>query len=314
MPNQNERRARVFISCGQSKRSDEVTTAKQIESRLKELGFDPYVAVEEQSLRGLKENLFSQLEGSEYFVFVDFKRELLDGSDEIHRGSLFSHQELAIASFLDIPVIAFQERGTKSDDGILGFLQANATPFTDRELLSSVIADRVQSRAWDPHLRNELMLDRKANQFGDSLLRGTSKTGRFFHVSVKNMHSRKTANNCYVYLEKAVRLNPKVEIPLKSFEFKWEGYTLPNAHISPKTERGFDAFFILHDLTTTLQFNGFTDSTALLPQIHGEGEYELSYSVVCDNFPTARIDLHLNLSGTLDETTLAPAGPTSGNP
>ena len=70
-------RARVFISCGQNKNSDELETALRIRDRLSELGFDPYVAVEEQTLRGLKENIFPRLRDSEYFVFVDFKRERL---------------------------------------------------------------------------------------------------------------------------------------------------------------------------------------------------------------------------------------------
>jgi hypothetical protein len=94
--NQRSRRARVFISCGQTKDSDELETAHKIRERLKELGFDPYIAVEEQTLRGLKENIFPQLQDSEYFVFVDFKREKLVPRHEgktgpKHRGSLFSH-------------------------------------------------------------------------------------------------------------------------------------------------------------------------------------------------------------------------------
>src|SRR5438552_11625918 len=153
-------RARVFISCGQSKHSDEVETAQKIARRLQELGFDPYIAVEEQTLRGLKENIFSQLEKSEYFVFVDFKREQLAGSDPpVHRGSLFSHQELALASFVDIPVLAFQEKGVRPHDGILRFLQANCTPFTDRHLLPNVIADAVQERNWNSNFRNDLVLE-----------------------------------------------------------------------------------------------------------------------------------------------------------
>jgi len=73
------------------------------------------------------------LAASEYFVFVDFKRERLNDTIEC-RGSLFSHQELAIASFLDLEVLAFQEAGVKQSDGIMGFLQANAISFTDRPL------------------------------------------------------------------------------------------------------------------------------------------------------------------------------------
>jgi len=83
------------------------------------LGFDPYVAVQEQTLRGLKENIFRQLSYSQYFIFVDFKREKLEDKDAMYRGSLFSHQELALASYLDIPVLALQETGIKKNDGIL---------------------------------------------------------------------------------------------------------------------------------------------------------------------------------------------------
>lgn len=71
----NNLRARVFISCGQSKGSDEPKMAEEISKRLTDLGFDPYVAVAQQSLRGPKENIFEQLSRSEYFLFVDFKRE-----------------------------------------------------------------------------------------------------------------------------------------------------------------------------------------------------------------------------------------------
>jgi hypothetical protein len=57
-------RARVFISCGQSKESDEVQVAAGIAARLEKLGFDPYIAVAEQTLRGLRENIFEQLRTS----------------------------------------------------------------------------------------------------------------------------------------------------------------------------------------------------------------------------------------------------------
>ena len=69
--------ARIFISCGQSKESGELQIAREIRARLEQLGFDPYVALEEQTLRGVRENIFEQLRKSEYFVFVDFKREPL---------------------------------------------------------------------------------------------------------------------------------------------------------------------------------------------------------------------------------------------
>lgn len=68
-------KARIFISCGQRKDTDEVAIANQIADKLeKELGFEsPYIAVQEQRLEGVKENIFRRLSNSEYFLFIDFK-------------------------------------------------------------------------------------------------------------------------------------------------------------------------------------------------------------------------------------------------
>lgn len=305
MEETSELRARVFISCGQSKSSDEVSIASQIKDRLYGLGFDPYVAVQEQSLRGLKENLFEQLAKSEYFVFVDFKRDLLVGSPSVHRGSLFCHQELAIASYLDIPVIAFQESGVKTDDGILQFIQANAIQFRDRHLLANVIADEVNKRRqiWNPHWRNELVLERDPTQWSRTQL-PDGRWSRFFHVGVRNRHRGKTARDCYAYLEKATKLGPNADIPVKQVEFRWAGYSQPNAHIFPGRVRAFDGFFILEDFPSRLQFNVFATGTDFVPSITGEGRYELEYLIVSETFPDARASFLLNLSPSLDATTL----------
>jgi hypothetical protein len=321
---EQRRRARVFISCGQTKDSGELETAHKISERLKELGFEPYIAVDEQTLRGLKENLFPRLQDSEYFVFVDFKREKLVprlrrttgmvwSRNLQHRGSLFSHQELALASFLDLQLLAFQEKGVKQDDGILRFLQANAIPFTDRNLLPNLIVNEVQKRKWNPHSRTELVLERDPEQYADhQVLNGAVvEPRRYYYFEVRNLHHRKTATNCYAYLEKALKLDrPPTEIPFKNVELKWSGYVLPNAHILPKAARPVDAFAILHRLPTHLGLVSFSDSLAFgRPPIQSAGEYELHYAVVSDNFPIARASFVLSLSDELDRTKLNAAQP-----
>ena len=122
--------ARVFISCGQ--KPEELRIAENIANVLVSMNFEPYIARNQQTLNGVVENIFSKLNESEYFLFIDFKRERLCKlendkyvPDIFHRGSLFSHQELALATFLkDMKIIAFQESGVKSEDGILRFIQA----------------------------------------------------------------------------------------------------------------------------------------------------------------------------------------------
>jgi hypothetical protein len=300
-------RARVFISCGQNKTTKETEIASAISDRLTKLGFDPYIAVGEQTLRGLTENLFEQLENSEYFVFVDFKRERLDGAD-LHRGSLFSHQELGVASYLQIEVLAFQEQGVKKDDGILGFVQGNAIPFDNREGLPDQVAKEVKRRIddgrWNPQWRNELVIEHQPGQFVEVLNVQNGQWHRYFHVGVHNHHHRKTARNCCAYLERVTRLDTNEEIPFRPFELKWEGYVLPNVHIAHGKDRNFDGFCVLRDGPKRLLFLGFCDASYILPVIDKPGRCELTYLVVADNFANVRRSFALTLNDSLDVISL----------
>jgi len=300
-------KAKVFISCGQQKGSDEVEIAHRIAERLRELGYEPYIGVEEQTLKGVKENIFGQLETSEYFIFIDFKRERLstDSDEPVYRGSLFSHQELSVASFLDIPFIAFQEKGVKSDDGILKFVQANCIPFTDRHTLPNVIADCINQRGWSPHWKRELVLERNEEEYVDATViqNQTLKLARYFHIEVRNLHQRKLASNCYAYLESIEDLSTHRRNTLETVELKWKGYVLPNATILPSSSRYFDAFFVFHDSPSTLHFNLFTDYTGYIPQVNRPGDFELIYAVASENFRVATAKFILHLGERLEDIT-----------
>ena len=68
-------KARVFISCGQ--RPEELDIAEDIATIVSQMNFEPYIARNQQTLKGVVENIFSKLQESEYFLFIDFKRERL---------------------------------------------------------------------------------------------------------------------------------------------------------------------------------------------------------------------------------------------
>ena len=162
-------------------------------------------------------------------------------------------------------------------------------------------------RCWDPHWRNELILEREPTQSTNPWHEGLQKNTRYFAIGVRNCHRNRVARNCYVYLEKAIRLDPRTEIdPKATIEIKWAGYTLPNAHILPRTVREFDAFYIIHEQPEKLNISTmFTDAPSyVLPQIQGKGLYELQYVVYSDNFPTAHGTFKLDLNSSLDLTTL----------
>ena len=276
--------------------------------KLDKMGFDPYIAVAELTLKGVKENIFRRLSESEYLIFIDFKREKLqtDGDEAIHRGSLFSHQELAIAAFLDIEVLPLQEAGVKTDDGILKFIQANCVPFSDRHLLPDFIAEKVRSLGWQPSWRNELYLEREPEEYDHLGVRPNGAPARFYHIKVLNRHGWKIAQECAAYLESIKDVSANKTMSWELVEFKWKGITTPRVSISPKSFRYLDAFYVFDTLPQTIHlginhaivdFSGYSN----LYRLQGPGEFELTYVVFTHNFAPAKATYKLSIGNRPDD-------------
>lgn len=290
--------ARVFISCGQNSSSGELAVAEQIASALADFGFEPYVAITQQTLEGLKENIFSQLRDAEYFLFVDFKREPLAGHAPLQcRGSLFANQELAIAAYLGMEVIAFQEEGVMPHEGILNFLQTNAIKFADRAALPGLIVEEVKKRDWNPKWRNILSIECSEPTWrpATTMLGNSPQVMHFYGLRVHNRHPRREARNAYGYLDKIVSVDTRQRVEFDTCELKWGGYTLPNARISANGYRALDAFAVLESDYNAVFFSIFTDSDYHRPRIKGPGEWILTYSVVSDTVPGSSRSFRLKL-------------------
>jgi hypothetical protein len=299
-------RAKVFISCGQREDGNERGIAERIAEKLHGMGFDPYIATQQQSLRGLRENIFDELETSEYFVFVDFERERL-GDGEEHRGSLFSNQELAVASYLDMPVIALREDTVKEMDGLAGALQLNAEPFSNRRLLPDVVANKVAELEWEPEWSQTLRLHRNPEQFSDALRMPENRHARFFHIDVANDHRRQAARNTYGFLRRCVDLATGESIAIPLVELKWAGYVRPNTLIFPGETRKLDALWVFHDQPDGIKFNVFTDATNYIPQLPPAGDFRLTYCVASDNFPAVDRSFDLHVASDLNAIRFAEA-------
>jgi len=301
--NQSGLKAKVFISCGQREETNEVIIAKRIADELDKMGFESYVATSQQSLRGIKENIFKEIETSEYFIFIDFIREkILISGIKKHRGSLFSHQELALASYLDLPVVTFQEMGVKKDDGLIQFIQGNSTPFSERDKLPELVIELIKKLKWDPNWKNQLSISFDQRDFDDPGISniGGNPLGRFFHLRVNNLHVSKPAFNCYAYLVSIKDVNKNTLRLLEIPEIKWKGFPFPNALIQPKKFRKLDAFYVKHSLPLMMEFNVFTDFTGDLIKIQTPGVYDLDYLIVSENFPSTEAQLRVSIGSTLD--------------
>ena len=200
----SELKPKVFISCGQ-RTPQETDIAERIRKKLLCEGYDAYVAVQQQTLRDLQHNIFNELDDSEYIVFVDFKREALvpDSVKDDQtigefrkkcqwRGSLFCHQELAVASYLEMTaegelgIVAFHQKGLDPEDGMMGALQVNSKVFEDPDSLPERVAAHAREK-WKREWRNQLRLERVQPEPSGG---ADPEALKFFHIGVNNSHYR----------------------------------------------------------------------------------------------------------------------------
>ena len=298
-------RAKVFVSCGQRKNTEEAALSIKIKELLEGKGFEPYIAIEQQSLSGLSENIFRELNTSDYYLFVDFKREQLANMASC-RGSLYTNQELAIAAFLKKPVIAFQETGVESNDGMLGSLQVNPIPFSDRIILCEMIDKEVEERGWDNRSKNKLEISYLRFVDTNLIINGQFIPARFFHLNVENKNLEKNALDCYAYAIRIFDKRKNQEVPVKAVELKWAGYVFPNATILKKLPRPLDAFFIFKGKPNELRFTSYSDSTEFMASIVGPGDFEITYEVASANFPEAIASFVIHLDNDIEKITIQP--------
>jgi hypothetical protein len=316
-------KSRVFISCGQHGSGDDPTSelgvATIVKRRLEELGFEVYIALEQHTLNGFTENILPALQESEYYLFIDFNREKIITESENerydiefkYRGSLFSHQELGIATFLKKEhTLVFQEKGVLEKDGIKGFVQANPITFDNRRILPNKIIDVITTEQWHTGWRNRILMEREEDEHEDTFYVPTGSDARFFHIRVTNNHNLKTAHDCSVYLNSITDLNDRTVRRPPVVEFKWQGMKTKSVKILPNQTRCFDAFFVEKHIPNIihlginpflLDFSGFYQPY----NITGPGEYELEFELDSREFQSLRITFSLHIGTNLDDLRLS---------
>lgn len=277
----------IFISCGQTKGSREERIALKIKAKLKKK-YDPYIASEEQTTKGLLDNIFDQIRTAEYFLFIDFKRRKSLGTDR----SIYANQELAIAGFLEIDdIIAFREKGLKPEGMQKAAMQLNPTVFllTDEEKFVKTVCDEVRSK-WPTKWKNKL--DITDIEIEDDVPKVDGSSTKYYQLRICNLHRKKDATNCFGYIDSIYDLDKRSEIKTRLVEIKWEGTIIPNIKIFHQNSRKLDAFFYYKHDPTKMCFSSFSDSLSNLAPIPA-GNYRITFSVASDNFYKASEEVFL---------------------
>lgn len=289
-----EIKSRIFLSCGQN--DGEMQIAEKIKEALQDQ-YEVYIAREQHNFDGFKEHIFPMIENSEYFLFIDFKRE--------NGPSLFSHQELSVAAYLRLDVLAFQEEGAEKHPGLMKYVMANPILFFDRGELPTIITEEVRKNGWKTGWRKHLEIGVADSFSSVKNYGGIHKPGLWFHLVVSNLHNRKQALNCTAFVVGVSEPDGHEKKPELS-ELKWKGVTTSHlVTIPPSSGRKLDAFHIFSDSRDriVLGVNPYlVDSTAMEEQytFQGSGRYKITYRVYSDNFPVTEKDCFLNLDTKSD--------------
>jgi hypothetical protein len=180
-------KSRVFISCGQHS-PREVAIAKRIGELLEHRGFEPYVAKEVQNVFEINSGIIGQLKNSDCYLLVNFRREQVDPS--LHRGSLFSNQEFAVAYALGFDrIIVVNETGVKSE-GMLGYIGCNTKALeTDDECLI-IVENALDRSEWEPSYSRRLRAENiRLESFQYKHFTGELMDGRFLSLDIANGRS-----------------------------------------------------------------------------------------------------------------------------
>lgn len=294
------RNARVFISCGQ-RTTREINIGKAVEKYFLSRNFLAYLAEQVHSSDALTENIFKFLKQSEYFVFIDFKREKINKKE--YRGSLFVNQEIAIATFLKLQGIGFHEKGVKRE-GILTYHIYNEFPFEDGTEIIKIL-DK-QTKKWDNNSVNELKIiyNPQSTSRNVTLTNPQQKPlSDWYHLEIKNRNKNKHAFSCLGYVTRIKNLNNGEKYNIPTIELVWSGIGDIMVNILGGTSRDLDAFFIIHG-KNKIHFHqrplSTTNPRYFLPDLP-QGKYLIEYTIISSNFEKASQSYILEFEGSAQD-------------
>lgn len=292
--------AQIFVSCGQAD-TRERDAAGRIKAFLVAQGFDVYVAIRTQSIQDVNSGIIKQLERSDYYLFIDFRRERLGPDrDAEARGSLFTHQELALAYRSGFErVLFFQERGTRLE-GLLRYLAANPILFDSVDQLVEQLPTALTERGWESDYSRHLAATRP--RWSEGIIRYGELIGHFLYIDVENRRPDIPAYDTVARLEFIRPPSGDKYICSNRSHLKATGQPGFAQIIWPESHGAFDLLMLNQEVTWHLYLNNALDVTPRSPIIKERGLYALEYAVLARDFPLLKFTVELELKNYFDPT------------
>lgn len=296
---------KVFISCGQATKPER-DVARNFRKWLGKKGFDPYVAIETQSIQDVNSGIIGNLMSADYYIFIDFRREKINDSPEEYRGSLFTNQELAIAYTLGFDKTLFLQQSNIRLEGMAKYVLSNAGRFDNLEEIPKILKEEIKKRRWDPDYSRHLVpasiqMFRQAVQYTDHT---RSYNQYIWHAEIENRRHDFGAFSTIARLESIQVGGNQITSPDKSY-LKWAEQSGYERTILPRESAKFDAFAIDDKPGyNCVYLHSSADVYPRRPILPNRlGQYMLHYQVFAQGFPLMQFAVALDLTGNIATTT-----------
>lgn len=221
---------------------------------------------------------------------------------------MFSHQELAIASFLDVDSIYLMEDGIREGDGVLGAIQGNVVRFSDKESVGALAVATIKKGGWVPSNRKELRVEEVGHQMGPALSTHPQtrrpEPAQYYQFRIKNLSHNVAATDCYVQVTSIRRVSSDGGVrhwaPF-TVEMKFAGIMWPRVTIAPESERQFDGVILWLNrgseaVCGVLNYQ-YIDSIEVMEQYYlsGPGDFQVRVIVNSSEFSPAQAVILVHL-------------------
>lgn len=298
---------KVFISCGQADPTEKLFVNKLAQWLKEEKYFNPYAAIDVQTLEDINSSIIRELESSDYFLFIDLKREEITEEKTTikeYRGSLFSHQELAIAYYLGFERVIFLKHKDVKLEGFFKYIHSNPKEFSNYPEIFSIIEKELEDKKWSPNFSRHLdvRLCPKPSIIFNYEDDSGSRDQYIWHAEIINNNNFKPARNTIAMLWRIEKDSSEFELHDKS-PLKWaEQLQEYSAFIPPEDSLKFDLFAINTDELSKVYLHSRKDVYPRLPIISTPGNYKLEYKLFAEGFPPLNFCIELTLTGNWEST------------
>ena len=179
-------KCKVFVSCGQHSDAEK-QVAKDIRVLFDSLGFETYLAISVQTITEINAGIIGELKNSDSYLLINFCRDPL--SNGTCRGSLFSHQELAIAYALGFERLLIVNQEGVAIEGMLRYIGNNTEAFRDLSDCRAVVRRAIERAGWKPDYSRRLHTGELRWERGPILFHsptGHALTGQFLYLDIRN--------------------------------------------------------------------------------------------------------------------------------